>query len=295
MPGRASYSKLCRRVEFMTFQWRLTLCICLTWILQVGPGTPVLAQPQGEEVFQQNCVACHTIGEGDRVGPDLEGVASRRSPEWFALWVDRPRQMVESGDSIAVQIDQQYEQDMVSLGLSSEEIAALMEYFGYSEQEIQGGTEALEKEAVAESGKTEEIPIEEASVRIGRKLFTGRRSFENGGARCQSCHDYAGLSAPGGGNMGPDLTEAHDRLGQAVVTWPASQPPMRSLYEDNPLTEKEKAHLLAFLKSGQGRAPQRIWTLLGYALGGAGVLFGVMAFIWRDRLREVRRPMIRKS
>jgi len=283
----------------MTIHWRLTLCICLAWILQLGVWSPGQAQPQGKQVFQQNCVACHTIGEGDRVGPDLEGVASRRSPEWFALWVDRPRQMVESGDSIAVQIDQQYEQDMASLGLSSEEIAALMEYFGYSETEVQKGAGALEKEIVAEGGeakkKTEKVPIEEASVRIGRKLFTGERSFVNGAPRCQACHDYAGLSAPGGGNMGPDLTDAYDRFGQAVVTWPASQPPMRAIYKEHPLTDEEKAHLLAFLKSGQGRAPQRIWRLLGFALGGAGVLFGLMAFAWRDRLREVRRPMIQKS
>lgn len=286
----------------MTSVRSLIFAVCAIGGISLAGAVPAWAQtqakqarPPGKQVFQQNCVACHTIGDGDRIGPDLEGVAERRDPAWIARWIDRPRQMVESGDSIAVRIDQQYEQDMVSLGLSSEEIAALMEYFGYSEQEVQEGTEALEKEAVAESGKTEKIPIGDASVRIGRKLFTGRRSFANGGARCQACHDYAGLSALGGGSMGPDLTDAYDRLGQAVITWPASQPPMRSIYEEHPLTEKEKAHLVAFLKSGQGRAPQRIWTLLVYAVGGAGLLFGLMAFIWRDRLREVRRPMLQKS
>jgi len=286
----------------MTSVRSLIFAVCAIGGVSLAGAVPGWAQtqaketlPHGKQVFQKNCASCHTIGDGDRIGPDLEGVASRRDPAWIARWIDRPRQMVKAGDSLAVQLDEEYEQDMVSLGLSSEEIAALMEYFGYSDQEVQEGTEALEKEAVAESGKTETVPIEEASVRIGRKLFTGRRSFANGGARCQACHDYAGLSAPGGGSMGPDLTDAYDRLGQAVVTWPASQPPMRAIYKEHPLTDEEKAHLLAFLKSGQGRAPQRIWTLLVYALGGAGVLFGVMAFVWRGRLREVRRPMIQKS
>lgn len=250
------------------------------------------ALPEGEQVFQQNCVACHTIGGGDQIGPDLKGVVDRRDPAWLARWIDHPRQMVEDGDSLAVQLDEEYDQNMVSLGLSSEEIAALLEYFGYSEDAVQSGTEALENETVAEGGETNEIPVEEASVAIGRELFAGDRAFANGGARCQSCHDYATLSVPGGGSMGPDLTDAYDRLGKAVVTWPESQPPMRSIYEEHPLTEEEKAHLLVFLQSGQGRASQRIWTLLVYALGGAGVLFGLMAFVWRGRLREVRRPMI---
>lgn len=265
---------------------------CAVWTLQGAVVVASQAQPQGKQVYQENCVACHTLGDGDQIGPDLEGVANRRDAAWIARWIDRPRQMVEAGDSLAVELDQQYDQDMVSLGLSSDEIAALMEYFGYSEGAVQKGVETLEKESIAEGEDTEEVPIEEASVSTGRQLFAGDRSFANGGARCQSCHDYAGLSAPGGGSMGPDLTDAYDRLGQAVVTWPESQPPMQSIYQEHTLTEEEKAHLLAFLKNGQGRTPQRIWTLLVYALGGAGVLFGVMAFVWRRRLREVRRPMI---
>lgn len=265
---------------------------CAVWMLQGAVVVASQAQVQGKQVYQENCVACHTLGDGDQIGPDLEGVASRRDAAWIARWIDRPRRMVEAGDSLAVELDQQYDQDMVSLGLSSDEIAALMEYFGYSEGAVQQGVETLEKESIAEGEDTEEVPIEEASASTGRQLFAGARSFANGGTRCQACHDYAGLSAPGGGSMGPDLTDAYDRLGQAVVTWPASQPPMQSIYEDQPLTEEEKAHLLAFLKSGQGRAPRRIWTLLAYAVGGAGFLFGLMAFAWRGRLREVRRPML---
>lgn len=281
---------------------RLLFVACAVGGVHVAGAGPSSAQaqseqavPEGAQVFQKNCVACHTMGEGDQIGPDLKGVADRRAPTWIARWIDRPRPMVEAGDSLAVRLDEQYDGDMVSLGLSSEDIAALMGYFGYSDAAIQEGVNALETESVAEGGETKEVPIEEANVSMGRRLFTGDRSFANGGARCQACHSYAGLPALGGGTLGPDLTTSYDNLGRAVVSWPQSQPPMRSIYNQKPLTEEEKAHLLAFLKTGQGRAPTRIWRLLAYAVGGAGLLFGLMAFVWSDRLRGVRRPMLRES
>jgi mono/diheme cytochrome c family protein len=44
--------------------------------LTAGLALSAFAQPpvqEGQQVFQQKCVGCHTIGQGDRVGPDLKG------------------------------------------------------------------------------------------------------------------------------------------------------------------------------------------------------------------------------
>jgi len=41
----------------------------------------------GEELFLKNCFACHTIGSGKRVGPDLKGVEERRSIEWIGKFI----------------------------------------------------------------------------------------------------------------------------------------------------------------------------------------------------------------
>ncbi len=38
--------------------------------------TSVFAQDQGETLFNQTCVACHTIGGGKLIGPDLANMFS---------------------------------------------------------------------------------------------------------------------------------------------------------------------------------------------------------------------------
>src|SRR4051794_22190846 len=44
---------------------------------------PALKFAPGEYAFTNHCAACHTIGGGDRVGPDLRGVSERRDHAWL--------------------------------------------------------------------------------------------------------------------------------------------------------------------------------------------------------------------
>jgi len=43
-----------------------------------------------EYFFQSRCGACHTIGNGDRVGPDLAGVTTRRDRAWLSRYLAEP-------------------------------------------------------------------------------------------------------------------------------------------------------------------------------------------------------------
>jgi mono/diheme cytochrome c family protein len=45
---------------------------------------------QGAAVFAMKCAKCHTVGRGDRVGPDLRGVADRHEREWILNFVMHP-------------------------------------------------------------------------------------------------------------------------------------------------------------------------------------------------------------
>lgn len=51
----------------------------------------------GEATFRQACTYCHTIGRGDRVGPDLMGVGTTMSDTWIAAWTAYPAEMVAAG------------------------------------------------------------------------------------------------------------------------------------------------------------------------------------------------------
>jgi nitrite reductase (NO-forming)/hydroxylamine reductase len=47
----------------------------------------------GKTIFETKCLACHTIGEGKRIGPDLKGVTQRRERDWLYRWLDDPINM----------------------------------------------------------------------------------------------------------------------------------------------------------------------------------------------------------
>ncbi|HEX6558030.1 MAG TPA: cytochrome c [Longimicrobiales bacterium] len=82
----------------------------------------------GKTVFAaKGCNACHTIGKGALVGPDLNGVLARRSQGWIERWLADPPAMLES-DSTARLLRKDYSINMPNLGLKPEEIRALMHY-----------------------------------------------------------------------------------------------------------------------------------------------------------------------
>ena len=48
---------------------------------ELAAGDPVIAA--GMTTFDEKCSACHTIGSGPLVGPDLAGVTVVRDHEWL--------------------------------------------------------------------------------------------------------------------------------------------------------------------------------------------------------------------
>jgi protein SCO1 len=85
------------------------------------------APDQGEYMFRTRCAACHTVGKGDLVGPDLAGLTSRREKAWVARYLHEPEQMLAEKDPVAVELYEKYKQvRMPNLALSNDEIAALL-------------------------------------------------------------------------------------------------------------------------------------------------------------------------
>jgi mono/diheme cytochrome c family protein len=81
----------------------------------------------GADVFQDRCVACHKLGPGVAVGPDLTGVTKRREPEWLRGMVLSPDSMLRA-DSIARTLLAEYKVPMIDTGLGEPEFRALLEF-----------------------------------------------------------------------------------------------------------------------------------------------------------------------
>ncbi|GBD39838.1 Cytochrome c oxidase subunit 2 [bacterium HR37] len=88
---------------------------------------------KGQEVFQsKGCVACHTIGGGRLVGPDLKGVTQRREEGWLRKWLKDPDTMIQT-DPIAKEMLKEYLVPMPNQGLTDEDIDALISYFKHED------------------------------------------------------------------------------------------------------------------------------------------------------------------
>src|SRR5256886_3206563 len=86
-----------------------------------------LVLDQGEYFFQSQCSVCHSVGQGDKMGPDLAGVTARRDRAWLARYITAPDKMLAEGDPIAVALFEKYQYArMPNLRLSSDEVAAVL-------------------------------------------------------------------------------------------------------------------------------------------------------------------------
>ena len=144
--------------------------------------------------------------------------------------------------------------------------------------------------------------IANANVENGRKLFMGYAHFEHEGPPCMGCHSVGENGLLGGGALGPDLTNVSAQrsdieiLGILSNTGTVTSPVMQPIYITDPLTAEEQADLLAFMKASVGEPEtDRELLVLGISIIGtigAAIVFG---FIYRNRLRSVRRALVNKA
>ena len=63
-----------------------------TTTASAGSGVDEGDAAHGKELYEtKGCPACHTIGGGRLVGPDLAGVAERRDRDWIIAMIVRNR------------------------------------------------------------------------------------------------------------------------------------------------------------------------------------------------------------
>ena len=92
----------------------------------------VLDDPQnlpGQALFVKTCGACHTIGRGSRVGPDLSDVTTRRPRDWLTSYIMEPDKARARQDPVALSLAAEYPAvRMPNLGLSELDASDVIAY-----------------------------------------------------------------------------------------------------------------------------------------------------------------------
>jgi protein SCO1/2 len=103
----------------------------------------------GEDLFKGRCAACHTIGQGDRLGPDLLDVVSRRDRSWLVRWLQEPDIMLEEKDPLAMALFNQYGKvPMPNLKLTDKNTLDLIEFLQTESKRVQAAAAGSNPQAV---------------------------------------------------------------------------------------------------------------------------------------------------
>ena len=130
----------------------------------------------GQQVFERNCTACHTVGQGVTIGPDLQGVNERRERDWLVKWLDDPIGMSKT-DPIGQQLLAEWNNiPMADSNLTGDQINDVLAYLEKASAE--GGTAAQE----------EHTPLDETQYAMAKDIY-----FD----RCAGCHGTLRAGATG--------------------------------------------------------------------------------------------------
>ena len=116
------------------------------------------------------CKACHTIGGGKLVGPDLKGVTDRHDEAWLIKFIQNSQQLVQSGDKAAIKVFEENNKiPMPAHSLSDDQVKGILKYIAAGGK-VEGG-EAKE-EAVVKTLPEKVVPAVEEREDKGRLRLT---------------------------------------------------------------------------------------------------------------------------
>jgi mono/diheme cytochrome c family protein len=173
---------------------------------------------EGEQLFKTNCAACHSIGKGRLVGPDLNNISSKRSQEWLISFIKSPTALINSGDADAIAVFEEYNK-------------LLMPDYSYSDAQIKGILAYIDQSGTAsnEASASPAVDILDGTtsenIDKGLLLFSGNQGFSNGGAACNSCHNVRDDRIFSSGTLAKDLSETFEVMGSAGIAAIIKNPP----------------------------------------------------------------------
>ena len=250
---------------------------------------PASAQESGKDIFQKACAACHSIGAGRLVGPDLKGVGDRRPEDWLIKFIKSSAGMVKSGDKTAQALFDEYKMPMPDQALSDERVKKVLAHIKET-----GGSTAAGKDAAAPAASAPAVEGTPAEIKLGGELFEGKVRFANGGPSCNACHHVKSDALLGGGVLASELTLVFSRMGRQGVSAILGNTPfpvMQAAYAGKEFSQKEINALVGFLQYVDKEQARQMpkewgWRMFSAGAGGLIVLLGIFSLAGRGRKKR---------
>jgi nitrite reductase (NO-forming) len=102
----------------------------------------------GKLAFESKCLACHSVGEGRKLGPDVAGVTKRRSSAWLARWLKEPEKMLETDPDAKAMLKEYNNLPMPNQSLGEAEIRQYLKYFEWIDKQPAGTVKSFRGRAL---------------------------------------------------------------------------------------------------------------------------------------------------
>ena len=96
---------------------------------------------RGKQDFESKCFACHSMGHGKKLGPDLAGVTKRRSDDWLTRWLRSPEKMLETDEHARALLKEYNNIPMPNQNLTDAEIRQYLKYFHWYDAQPAGSVQ----------------------------------------------------------------------------------------------------------------------------------------------------------
>lgn len=96
----------------------------------------------GKLAFESKCLACHSVGGGRKLGPDVAGVTKRRSQAWLARWLKEPEKMLQTDPDAKAMLREYNNLPMPNQSLSDTEIKQYLRYFQWIDAQPAGAVKS---------------------------------------------------------------------------------------------------------------------------------------------------------
>jgi nitrite reductase (NO-forming) len=109
------------------------------------PATATPTDPDavsGKLAFESKCLACHSVGQGKKLGPDVLGVTKRRSDAWLTRWLKEPEKMLQTDPDAKAMLKEYNNLPMPNQSLSNAEIRQYLKYFHWIDAQPAGAAKA---------------------------------------------------------------------------------------------------------------------------------------------------------